>query len=333
MSSAEKRFFIILFSVITVVIAVFIGLFLYGKVSSETRAEAYAERYQAKKELHAAVVKGDYEGVESLLTRYPEIVNLPLSENTEEYGKSLVDDTPLIAAGADLKMISLLLSHGADPNVPSPINGRYPLAVAVSSRSSERYEAAQLYIDAGADVTLKDGVFGSMLLAALSVNAEKGAENVLRQVGAKDVTEYMVERGVSLAIDSNGNSALGFALKNNLYIAAEYIIRSGKIDLNAPVDGEGRPPLSAALYYNQYDIADLLFDRGADVNKADKNGNTPIMYAVITAKKDRVKQFVDEGADVGAVNNQGKSVISFVMTLDISDAQKADMVKILDGRG
>jgi ankyrin repeat protein len=160
-----------------------------------------------------------------------------------------------------------------------------------------------------------------------------GAENVLRQVGAKDVTEYMIERGVSLAIDSNGNSALGFALKNNLYIAAEYIIRSGKIDLNAPVDGEGRPPLSAALYYNQYDIADLLFDRGADVNKADKNGNTPIMYAVITAKKDRVKQFVDEGADVGAVNNQGKSVISFVMTLDISDAQKADMVKILDGRG
>ena len=40
MSSAEKRFFVILFSVITVVVSVFIGLFLYGKISSETRAEA-----------------------------------------------------------------------------------------------------------------------------------------------------------------------------------------------------------------------------------------------------------------------------------------------------
>ena len=121
MSSAEKRFFVILFSVITVVVSVFIGLFLYGKISSETRAEAYAERYQAKKELHAAVVKGDYEGVESLLTRYPEMVDLPLSENTEEYGKSLVYDTPLIADSVicPLNETDFVKKHNGDFKIKS----------------------------------------------------------------------------------------------------------------------------------------------------------------------------------------------------------------------
>ena len=299
MTSSEKRFFGFVLCIAVLVIAAILsaigGFFLVDKLDSEQRDALI----MVKSELYGAVVRGDLNEVERLLDRYPEAVNLSLSETPTEYGKSMNDDTPLIAAGNNVDMVELLLSRGADVNKPTPLTRRYPLTQVLSTDTYNRFKVAWLYINNGADVCVIDAEAGSVPNAIVSVFVQNGAENALLQLSARDIMEYAVERGASLKIESyidyEVRSILGKAIENNLYMVVEYLILSDVCGVNDRVTNNGRTPLIEAICCYREHIVEFLLENGADPSIADYEGTNAYGYILILFdEKNLIRQTVEK---------------------------------------
>ena len=79
---------------------------------------------------------------------------------------------------------------------------------------------------------------------------------------------------------------------------AELLIDKGA-DINAKDDTGGTPLFWAALEGNE-EVAELLIRQGADVNAAGPKGWTALHWAVAMAQKKSVELLIGEGADVNA---------------------------------
>ena len=79
---------------------------------------------------------------------------------------------------------------------------------------------------------------------------------------------------------------------------AELLIDKGA-DINAKDDTGGTPLFWAALEGNE-EVAELLIGQGADVNAAGPKGWTALHWAVAMAQKKSVELLIGEGADVNA---------------------------------
>ena len=61
-------------------------------------------------------------------------------------------------------------------------------------------------------------------------------------------------------------------------------------------------PLDVAVFTNKAEIARVLLENGADVNRQDINGYTPLMWAARNGSVDAAKVLIENGADVHAVS-------------------------------
>lgn len=59
-------------------------------------------------------------------------------------------------------------------------------------------------------------------------------------------------------------------------------------------------PLIWALYSQKYEVAKLLIENGADINKPDNYGRTPLIYATDNEYLELIKLMIQKGADVNA---------------------------------
>ncbi len=298
MTSKEKSVLGIILGVFVIVLAVLLsafgGLFLVNELDEEMRDEIVA----AKGELYAAVVRGDLDQVSELLDRYPEAVNLSLAETPGEYGKSMNDDTPLIAAGSNVEMVELLLERGADPNKPTPLTSRYPLTQVLADGTYDRFRVAWLYINSGADVCVNDAEVGSVPAAIVSVVIQDGAENALLQLSARDIMEYALDRGASKKIEAVAdyapNSVLGGAIESNLYMTVEYLVSSEHCRVNGRVTANGRTPLIMAICCYRLDILNFLLENGADPTMSDMEGKNAYSYAMSLGEDNLIREVVEK---------------------------------------
>ena len=282
MTSSEKRAIALILGILIFALAaafaVLGGFFLAGRLADERNAELV----DTKSELYVAVSSGDYEKVEAILSRHPEAVNEARAENPTEYGKTMNDDTLLIAAGADVKMIELLIERGADVNKPTPITSRYPITQVLAGGDRNRFAAAWVYVNNGADLCVTDAEAGSVPVAIASVFIENGAENALLQLSAKDLMEHAVNSGASLKIkamtDYWNTNVFGLAIENNLYITAEYFVTEDIFSPNTRVTADGRTPLIKAICCSSSYVTDMLLENGADPYVSDNNGNDSFYY-------------------------------------------------------
>jgi len=88
----------------------------------------------------------------------------------------------------------------------------------------------------------------------------------------------------------------------------------GLLDLGAALEGiDGQPwtSLEVAVQNNRLDIAELLIERGANVNARDKAGYTPLLVAASIDFGDTVMTdlLLAAGADRGAKNPEGKTAL------------------------
>ncbi len=99
-------------------------------------------------------------------------------------------------------------------------------------------------------------------------------------------------------------------------------IRSGEIetvrrliyenpDLGHRRDERGFTPLVMATYSNQLEIAELLIEKGADVNEQDAMGNTPLMGVCFKGNLEIIEMLLAKGADVHFKNSKGDSALSY----------------------
>ncbi|XP_071784803.1 ankyrin repeat and SAM domain-containing protein 6-like [Asterias amurensis] len=88
---------------------------------------------------------------------------------------------------------------------------------------------------------------------------------------------------------------------------------------------EGATPLMIAAMIGRGDIAELLVQRGADINMQDaKSGWTALMQATFHRRKDLVKFLVDAGADVNIQANDGCKALDLALVIVMNDNDKAN---------
>jgi ankyrin repeat protein len=78
----------------------------------------------------------------------------------------------------------------------------------------------------------------------------------------------------------------------------------------------------------QHEVAELLLDRGADINDSSNRGFTPLMIACVDGRKEMVELFLDRGADVDAENDDG-----FTALLIASSNGNKEVAELLLDRG
>ena len=85
--------------------------------------------------------------------------------------------------------------------------------------------------------------------------------------------------------------------------AAQSLLEKGA-DVNRAMRN-GRTPLWIACDKGHVDVARLLLDKGADVNRAMKDGATPLFVACQEGRVDAVRLLLDKGADVNKADGAG----------------------------
>ena len=169
-------------------------------------------------------------------------------------------------------VIRELLAAGVDPDSPNP-EGETALMLVVRTG---QIDAAELLIDAGADVNAKERWAG---------------QTALMWAGAQLQPEM-----VKLLL-ANG---------------AEVDARSTVRQWTRKVSSEPRPkelaqggltPLMFAARTGCIECAELLLDAGADINLPDPYGVTPLLVATLNLQNDFAAYLVEKGADISPMGS------------------------------
>ncbi|MDP2204776.1 MAG: ankyrin repeat domain-containing protein [Alphaproteobacteria bacterium] len=210
--------------------------------------------------LHAAVREGA-EDAARLLIAAGASVNIPDAQNM----------TPLHTAAArdDVGMIYTLVceGHAEIGRVENPA-GYTALHTAIINKNEA---AMRALCDLGAD--------------AHQMDTEKRTPlNIAGWNGFLPAIKYLMEEIPAETSEEDALQSRTQALYDAVFYshddAAEYLIASGKLDLNRPTRN-GDYVLIAALQSGTSDMAEKLIAAGADVNARNKNGMTPLLNCVM----------------------------------------------------
>jgi uncharacterized protein len=270
-----------------------------------------------------AVMKADREAIRSLLQQKPDVNATQADGMTALHWAARMNDLEtaqaLLRAGAkpdivtrygvtpmyfasesgNAAMIDLLLKAGVSPNAANP-GGE--TALMTTSRTG-KLDAVKLLLDRGASVNATESVRGqTALMWAITENhpdvvkllLSRGADvNVQTKVEIPDGTTGKPEaksgdigahgpgmyRGRAVPSPSGGLTALHFAARDgNLEIAR--LLVDAHADIERP-SGNGTRPIVAAIINNHIELALYFLDKGADVNASDDFYKRTPLYAAV----------------------------------------------------
>jgi uncharacterized protein len=219
--------------------------------------------------------------------------------------------TPLMYTAREgaLDAARALIDLGANVNAQDP-DGMTPLLEAIVNMHLD-YAAALL--DKGANPNIADSSGMTPLYAAVDMHTPAW-ERSRPDPKENDRLDCLGLMRVLLDHGANVNAALKGRLLQRYHAGG-----SGGL-------AEGTTPLIRAAKYDNFDMARLLVERGADVNLLQKDGTTALMIASgvkysITQEGDPVhsgtpadayelvKLLAEKGADVNAVNEKGETAM------------------------
>ncbi len=237
-------------------------------------------------EIHDAVVAGDLDKVEALVTADPSLLE----------AKDSMDNTPLIAAcrnrqvaiasflidkGADVNargrggmtplfafpydmnlpfdLIERLVTEGADVNAKLWLNRNWTVIVDYVRKGN--VQVAQLLIDHGADLNIRD-IEGTPLHMAINHNRPFVGDLALSRRLHEEMAKCLVQNGARLQEFSFGNTDLHLAALRGFADLVPVLVRHGA-EVNATND-YGHTPLYYATRHGHRQTAEALIAAGAD---------------------------------------------------------------------
>ena len=196
-------------------------------------------------------------------------------------------------------MIDALLRAGADPNAANP-GGETALMTAARTG---RVDAVKLLLERGADVNAKEGVRGQTALMWAVLENHPDVAQVADREGRRrqraddrrhsrrddgraqatsgDIGAHGpgIYRSRAVPSPSGAMTPLLFAAREgNLEMAR--ILLDAKADINRP-SANGTPPIVVAITNNHIELAMLLLERGANPNAADRFYKRTPLYAAV----------------------------------------------------
>jgi len=240
--------------------------------------------------LHWAVRRDDVETAQLLIRAGAKI------DASTRYG---ITPLYLAAVNGNATVIDLLLKSGADPDAANP-GGETPLMTAARTG---KIDSVTLLLDRGAAINSKERVRGQTALMwavvenhpdVVKLLISRGADlNAQTSVSVPDGTNGApqatsgdigahgpgIYRSRAVPSPSGAMTALLFAARDgNLEMAR--ILVDAKADVNRP-SANGTPPIVVAITNNHIELAMFLLDRGADPNASDRfYKRTPLFAAV-----------------------------------------------------
>ena len=203
--------------------------------------------------------------------------------------------TPLHLAShlGKLEIVRLLLEHGAEVNERDKDHST-PLHIACHHGT---LETVRLLLDHGAEVNAET-VDGEKPLFFLSYGEHRSQEDGVR------VAHLLLERGADINTRCNDHSTLLHAASysGNVEIARLLLDRGADPEANAEGDRGDKPlhQVSVGKYKFPEDgvrVAQLLLERGANVNTRRNDDQTPLHVASYFRNVEIVCLFLDHGAD------------------------------------
>lgn len=148
----------------------------------------------------------------------------------------------------------------------------------------------------------------------------KAGHNCLMEAcyyGHLTIVELLRERGASwLARDKAGLSPLHWAVDGGHIDVVQYILNDG-MDVD-DVDGISNwtPLMRLASLGGSIQMAQVLIDRGANVNKIDNEDKSVLMLATLRGNEPLVKLLLKNNADAQYKNKYGKNALDFAVTFN-----------------
>lgn len=205
-----------------------------------------------------------------------------------------------------LDMAQLLLNYGADVNARDK-NNDTPMHklffMDQPGTEDRRFQMLELLLAYGADINAQNNQGFTMAHIAAERNYGVWLQRMINVYG--DIIDFDLKDNAGLTprnlADKNG---YGFLVE-----ILDYMLRPVPgIDGNPRErDQLGKTGLMHAIARNNYEVAQDLVKRGADVNAADNDGNTPLHYALNNKRRPLVfvTLLLSKGANVNATNKEG----------------------------
>lgn len=221
-----------------------------------------------------------------------------------------------LAAGCDVELIELLLTHGADPDAPGP-DGRSALRVATAQGRSDLVELLRRH-GARDDATDID-----RLLYACRHGDEESARRVLaEQPAVLDELSDVEAAAIVAAAESGAVQAVRLML-----------------DLGFPVDARsrdrGETALHAAAYAGSADTVRVLLEHGADIEARDATWNSPPLdWALVgSGEQPGTAPGPDWTRTVALLLDSGASTAEITLSPDAQKPPSAEVAQFLRSRG
>ena len=225
------------------------------------------------------------------------------------------------------KMRSLIRDDDADPNhiMDDKHITMHNILKHKKIAYNVRYSAVSGLLDLGADANLVHPVTGETPLSLAAQN------------GYIDVILLLLKNGANVnAQDGNGNTALHYAVEQELESVVSWLIEQGAangiVNKNSETaediairTGQGKvaqqisechtveeqriTSLFLAAAHNQKDVVERLLKHGGGVNTRDKDGNTPLHHAVKNGHEEMVETLVSHGAHINKQGEDKKTVL------------------------
>jgi cytohesin len=325
-------------------IAAKIGHFEAVRQHLAAGADVTAIDHEGNTPLHHAAYKG-----------HKKIVELLIAKGADVNAKGIRELTPLHFAvgGGHKEPVELLIAEGADVNAKDK-NGYTPIWIANQSNHQEiadllrkhgaktgeklkELEAPRISIHAAA-ITGNIEAVKKHITAGTDVNAKKYGNTALHWAayhGRKEIAELLIAKGA----DVNVKNESGWTPLHQAALANVKAIRTVGVDLNAKdEDGATHWYDDDMVLLEQKEIAELLIDKGANVNAKDAWGGTPLHKAAANGKKEVAELLIAAGADVNAKTNNDTPLHAAAShgqteVVELLIAKGADVnAKVKDGR-
>jgi ankyrin repeat protein len=258
--------------------------------------------------IYLAAVLGDYDYLNAALARDPALANF---EDTSH-------QRPISAAAGrnDIKMVRLLLDHGANPSLPEE---GAPLGQALWTAVYQRqHEMAKLLLEHGANPNTTPESSGSALFQA---RGDAELTRLLIEYGAEDKSDDRKE--FQWAVGDNELMKVEEMLKTNPEFATNDNAFWGEGILCGPAKGEQREMVQLLIrygarvpdvskwgreyYFKHYEMAAFLLDNGMDPNHMTWHHVTLLHDMAQKGDIPKARLLLDHGADINAVDEEYRS--------------------------
>ena len=260
--------------------------------------------------------------------------------------------------GGDIKMVEVILEHGANPNEVHPEKEATSLHAACEL---DHVDLIELLIKHGADPTLCFPTIGTPLhhavwmgniravqkLIQLKVNLNlMNAQNISPLAKALineqyEIAQLLIDSGADVNQMATPKPGMIVYPIHMAVIRKHYKILTSIVNHNGAIDAtnnEGNTALHLAVFCFQNDMVEFLCQKGANVNIQNIGGTTPLIGGVIKNNESAVMTLLNYEADINLVDNfqdsalsyafmkQMKSVVDFLLNLGAT-------FDVLNGKG